>query len=163
MVIPIVIDALGTIPKGWVKEVEDLEIWGQVETIQTTTLVRLTRILRRVLETCCHSSEKPSANAGVENSQKRKIMILSLLLGHYTIRMDIIRDYLVSNSTATKKIFFLLGWIVVYFLHLCYIHNVFFSICPPSFFRCFRTQESTQNFEPHPLFNLRGSLVLIPL
>ena len=36
------------------KELKDLEVGGRVETIQTTTL-RTARILRRVLETCCHS------------------------------------------------------------------------------------------------------------
>ena len=51
MVIPIVIDALGTIPKWLVKGLEDLEIKGQVETIQTAALLRLARILRQVLET----------------------------------------------------------------------------------------------------------------
>ena len=35
-VIPIVIDALGTIPKRLVKGLEELEIRGQEETIQTT-------------------------------------------------------------------------------------------------------------------------------
>ena len=50
-VIPIVIGALGTIPKGLVKGLEDLELRGQVQTIQTTALLSLTRILRRVLET----------------------------------------------------------------------------------------------------------------
>ena len=50
-VIQIVIDALGAIPKGLVKEQEELEIRGQVETIQTTALLRSARILRRVLET----------------------------------------------------------------------------------------------------------------
>ena len=34
-VIPIVIGALGTIPKGVVNRVEEIEIRGQVETIQT--------------------------------------------------------------------------------------------------------------------------------
>ena len=33
------------------EETEDLEIRGQVENIQTTALLRLSRILRRVLET----------------------------------------------------------------------------------------------------------------
>ena len=46
---PIVIGALGTTPKGLVKGLEDLEIRGQVETTQTTTLLRSARILRRVL------------------------------------------------------------------------------------------------------------------
>ena len=50
-VIPIVISALGTIPKGLVKGLEDLEIRGQVETMQTTALSRSAKILRRVLET----------------------------------------------------------------------------------------------------------------
>ena len=50
-VIAIVIVALGTVSKGLVQGVEDLEIRGQVETIQTTTLLRSARILRRVLET----------------------------------------------------------------------------------------------------------------
>ena len=39
------------IPKRMVKRLEDLELKGQVETIQTTALLRSARILRRVLET----------------------------------------------------------------------------------------------------------------
>ena len=50
-IIPIVIGALGTVTKGLVKGLEDLEITGRLETIQTTALLRLARILRRVLET----------------------------------------------------------------------------------------------------------------
>ena len=50
-IVPIVIDALGTITKGLLKGLEDLEIGGRVETIQTTALLRTARILRRVLET----------------------------------------------------------------------------------------------------------------
>ena len=45
-VIPIVVGILGTIPKRLVKRLEDLEIIGQVETIQTTALLSSTRILR---------------------------------------------------------------------------------------------------------------------
>ena len=39
-------------------------------------LLRSTRIVRSIQETCCHSntSEKPSANAGVKNSQRSKII-----------------------------------------------------------------------------------------
>ena len=40
MAIPIVIGALGTIPKELVKRLENLEIRGQEETIQTITLLR---------------------------------------------------------------------------------------------------------------------------
>ena len=48
---PIVIGALGTITKGLLKGLEDLEVDGRVETIQMTALLRTARILRRVLET----------------------------------------------------------------------------------------------------------------
>ena len=50
-IVPIGIGALGTITKGLLKGLEDLEIGGRVETIQTTALLRTARILRRVLET----------------------------------------------------------------------------------------------------------------
>ena len=50
-IVPIVIGALGTMTKGLLKRLEDLEVGGQVETIQTTALLRMARILRRVLET----------------------------------------------------------------------------------------------------------------
>ena len=58
-IIPIVI---GTVTKRLSKELEDFEVGGWVETIQTTAL-RMARILRRVLGTCCHSnfSERPLA------------------------------------------------------------------------------------------------------
>ena len=48
--IPIIVGAFGTVTEGLLKELEDLEIWGRVATIQITTLLRSTRILRRVLE-----------------------------------------------------------------------------------------------------------------
>ena len=51
MLIPIIINILGTIPKGLVKGLGDLEIRGQVETMWTTALLRSVRILWRVLET----------------------------------------------------------------------------------------------------------------
>ena len=50
-VILIVIGALGTVTKVLLQGLEDLEIRGQVETIQTTALLRSARILRIVLET----------------------------------------------------------------------------------------------------------------
>ena len=50
-IIPIMIGALGIATEGLLKELEDLEIRGRVETNQTTTLLRTVRILRRVLET----------------------------------------------------------------------------------------------------------------
>ena len=50
-IIPIVIGAFGTVTKGISKGLEDLEIRGRVETIQSTTLLRTSKIPRRVLET----------------------------------------------------------------------------------------------------------------
>ena len=48
---PIVIGAFDTVTKGSLKGLEDLEVNGRVETIQTTALLKTARILRRVLET----------------------------------------------------------------------------------------------------------------
>ena len=50
-IIPIVIGAFCTVTKGLLKGLEDLEIGGWVETIQTTALLKTDRIPRRVLET----------------------------------------------------------------------------------------------------------------
>ena len=50
--IRIEIAALGTVIKEIIKGLQDLEIRGRVETTHTTTLLRSTRILRRVLDTC---------------------------------------------------------------------------------------------------------------
>ena len=47
IVIPIVVGALGTVPK----KLENLEIRGRIETIQNTALLQSPIILRRVLET----------------------------------------------------------------------------------------------------------------
>ena len=50
-IVPIVIGAFGTITKGLLKGLADLEVGGQVEITQTTALLRTARILRWVLET----------------------------------------------------------------------------------------------------------------
>ena len=49
--ISIVIGVLGTVTKGLILGLEDLEMRGRMEAIQTTALLRSARILRRVLET----------------------------------------------------------------------------------------------------------------
>ena len=79
-VITIITGVLGIILKGLIKRLEDLEKRGQVATIQTKALLRSARILRRVLETYCHShsSKKPSANTGVKNFKRHKIMLLTV-------------------------------------------------------------------------------------
>ena len=50
MGISIIISALGTLHKGLVQGLEDLQMKGRVETIQTTVLLRSAKILQRVLE-----------------------------------------------------------------------------------------------------------------
>ena len=50
-VVVILLTALGTVFKGLVKGLEELEIRRSLETIQTTALLRSVKILRRVLET----------------------------------------------------------------------------------------------------------------
>ena len=47
----ILADAFSTVIKVLLKELEVMKINGQMETIQTSTLLRTARILRRVLET----------------------------------------------------------------------------------------------------------------
>ena len=49
--ISIVIGAFAVVTKRLLKRLEDLEVGGRVEPIQTTILLRTARILRRVLET----------------------------------------------------------------------------------------------------------------
>ena len=80
-VVSIIIGALGTIPKGLVKGLKDLEIRGRAKTIQTTALLRSPRILRRPLETCGDLVSlkllwKISANAGVKKRSKIQPLLL---------------------------------------------------------------------------------------
>ena len=46
-IIPISIGALGKVTKGWVQGLEDSEIKGWVETMQTIALLRSAGILRK--------------------------------------------------------------------------------------------------------------------
>ena len=50
-IVTIVMGVFGTVTKGLLKGLEDVEVGGRVETIQTSTLLRTARILRRILET----------------------------------------------------------------------------------------------------------------
>ena len=69
-----VVGALLTVPKNLEKRLNEMEIWGRTATTQSTALLKLVRILRRILETwetCCFSdfSEKPSVRVGEKNLQ----------------------------------------------------------------------------------------------
>ena len=74
-IIPIAIGAFGTVTKGLLKGLEDLEVGGRVETIQTTALLRTGQNTEksswRLEKTCCHSnsSGRPSAGADMKNSK----------------------------------------------------------------------------------------------
>ena len=50
-IITIAIGALGTATKGLLEVLEELEIGGRVETVQTTTSLKTARLVRRVQET----------------------------------------------------------------------------------------------------------------
>ena len=81
--IPIVIGAFGTVTKGLLKGVEDLDVGGRVETIKRQHYSKRPEYWEeswRLEETWCHSnsSERPSAYADVINSnnnnqQKREL------------------------------------------------------------------------------------------
>ena len=49
-IIPIAIGTFGTVTKELLKRLEDFEVGGRVEIIQTKALLGTTRILRRVVE-----------------------------------------------------------------------------------------------------------------
>ena len=82
MIVSITIGALGTVTKGLVQGLEDLEIRGRVETIQTTALLRSGRILRRSPGdlrrlAVAQTNERPSANADAENIQGLSIIMVA--------------------------------------------------------------------------------------
>ena len=112
--IPIVIGAFGTVSKGLLKGLEYLEVVGRVKIIQTTALLRTARILRRVLETwedltgaCCHSgsSERPSTNVRVKNSQGVKKIIIGMIEWRRWSTGNWTRDWyftILTNDTFIK-------------------------------------------------------------
>ena len=74
-------------PVDWA--VEKLGIWGRIVTIQTTALLRSTRILRRILETCYRSDPKetPPINTDVKKLARRKII---MVLGPIILKQKLI-------------------------------------------------------------------------
>ena len=69
------IGGFDTVTKGLLKGLEDVEVGGRVETIQTTAFLRTAKIKKeswRLEETWYHSNscERPSANADVKNFQR---------------------------------------------------------------------------------------------
>ena len=72
-VVLIFIGVLGTIHRGLMKCLEKLEIEGRVITIQTTTLRKFWRLKETM---SLRSSERPSAYAGGENTERGIIIIM---------------------------------------------------------------------------------------
>ena len=79
--ISIVIGALGTVTKGLLKGQEDLEIRGQVVTIQTTALLRSARIPRRLKN--CYQTLVRNHRLTLEWKTLRIIMIIISVLRSY--------------------------------------------------------------------------------
>ena len=74
-VIPIVVGALGTVPKTWERKLYELESNERIERIQNGALLRPEA--RRLEETCCllYISEKPLLKNGLKNSLGVKMII----------------------------------------------------------------------------------------
>ena len=85
-VIPIVNSALSTVTKVLVQILKDLKIKEQVETIQTTALLRSDRILRRVLENWGDSlllklqwENRLTKRSNNNNNNNNKILMIILI------------------------------------------------------------------------------------
>ena len=81
-VIPIVMGVLGTVIKGLVQGLEDLEIRGQMETIQTSVLLRLTRIPGKLRRLAVTQSivENHHLTLVPKNSQKSKMKLIIIIM-----------------------------------------------------------------------------------
>ena len=75
-IIPIVIGAFGTVTKGLLKDLEDLEVVGWVWQ-HYWERPEYWEVSWKPEETCCHSdsSEEPSPNTDVKNSLRDEIII----------------------------------------------------------------------------------------
>ena len=86
-IVPMVIGVFGTVSKGLLKDLDDFEEGGRLETIQPTALLKTTRILRRVLETrgdllSLKLQGKPSADADVKNSKGVIMIFIYIYIMH---------------------------------------------------------------------------------
>ena len=81
-IIPIVNGAFGIVTNELQKEMENLEVGGRVETIQTTALLRKARILRKIMETkgnLLSLKKRPPAITDMKNSHDIIIMIIIII------------------------------------------------------------------------------------
>ena len=86
-IISIVIGAFGTVTKGLLKGLEDLEVGGRVETIQTSSMLRTARILLRFLGVSWCKKKLSWVNNNNNNNNNNKnnnICIYRILLDFET-------------------------------------------------------------------------------
>ena len=99
--IAIIIRAPGTVPKGLTKGLVDLEIKRRVETSKLLHYCDRPEYWEeswRFVETCCHSnsSERPSTDAGMKNSQRRELKKL------WNMKVTLIPLVIGALGTVTK-------------------------------------------------------------
>ena len=143
-IIPIVIGEFWTVTKGLLKGLEDLEVGGRVETIQTTSLLRTAEYWEeswRPEETCFHTdfSEKTSVknSKGVNNNNDNTLLLLLfLLLYPLWVFLKRIRWW-VSVEFEWKQVSILLRILV--------------DINPP--FQAFRFRPERTNYSCHPMLH----------
>ena len=97
IVIPNVVGKLGTIPNNLKRGKKGLEISGRTETIETTVLLWLTRILRRVLET----REDLLSSRILKKEKNSQILLVLLLL--LIIINQITKSCTTHDGTLTQK------------------------------------------------------------
>ena len=106
MIIQIVIGLLGTVTKGLIKGLEDLEIRERVETIQIIALLRSIIILRRVPETWEHwlsnSVERPSTDA--ERKHFEGVIIIPNYKVAYGLQLNLLHWTYVSQTIGEHSI-----------------------------------------------------------
>ena len=113
-IIPMVIGAFSTVTTGLIKGMEDLEIKGQVETIKLLHYWDRPEYWEESCiheETCCHSnsSERPSANADVKNSERAII-----ILWDFEIQTEPLIPVRRSDSVLINKKKKILSWILLW-------------------------------------------------
>ena len=126
VIIPIVIGAFGTVTKGLWKGLEDLEVDGRVETIQTTALLKTARILRRVPETwgdllSLQLQWKTISQSWCDKLSRSKIIIIIIII--IIIKCIIAMmplNQILRKCTARHKV----SWSQEKINHLMYMDNI---------------------------------------
>ena len=102
-VIPIIIGALGTVPKNLINELEQLEIVWRAEIIQTTALLTSRRLGEAFY--LSDSSERPSTNTGVKILQRIIIKYKNIIkISHEVINfIEKNHENLESGADSRRK------------------------------------------------------------